>query len=68
MLAHQSRMLDEQMQLEDRINKLRQFINGNPIFGTLSEDERNDQIEQLEAMQKYTECLDRRIKRAGLKK
>lgn len=45
--SHVQRMIDEYKELDDRINKLASFINTNPIFETLQNEEREDMKAQL---------------------
>ena len=40
MEPHVERMLNEQMELCEKITKLGEFISHNPIFDTLSKDEK----------------------------
>lgn len=40
--SHVQRMIDEYKELDDRINKLASFINTNPIFETLQNEERKE--------------------------
>ena len=68
MLAHQSRMIDELRILDDRIQKLRSFINSNEIFNTLDPNEQQDQKDQLNAMEIYSDKLTSRCKRANILK
>lgn len=51
--SHVQRMIDEYKELDDRINKLASFINTNPIFETLQDEEREDMKAQLIWMHKY---------------
>lgn len=59
-------MIDELSVLEDRTQKLRQFIDSNDIFKTLNPEEQQDMKDQLEAMQTYCEKLTSRCKRANI--
>ena len=60
---HQQRVVDEKIELQDKFSKLGTFILDNPIFTTLSDEEKEDLQDQYVAMQKYLEILERRISR-----
>lgn len=62
-LPHQQRVVDERNELQDRRNKLIQFIQENPIFKTLEEGDQKLLKEQFEAMTWYQKILDSRITR-----
>lgn len=64
--AHIARVIDEYKQLYERTQKLGVFINDNPLFKTLSEDEQSDMKDQLMAMQKYSNTLVSRLARIGI--
>lgn len=64
--AHIERMIAEHDELRERSIKLANFINGNEIFKTLSENEQNDMKDQLMYMQKYIDCLRSRLIRSGV--
>jgi hypothetical protein len=64
--AHVERMIAEHDELRERSIKLANFINGNEIFKTLSENEQNDMKDQLMYMQKYIDCLRSRLIRSGV--
>ena len=64
--AHIERMIAEHDELRERSVKLANFISGNEIFKTLSEDEQNDMKDQLMHMQKYIDCLHSRLIRSGV--
>lgn len=64
--AHVERMIAEHDELRERSVKLTNFINGNEIFKTLSENEQNDMKDQLMYMQKYIDCLRSRLIRSGV--
>ena len=64
---HIQRMMKERDELKDRLLKLDKFIGANPIFVTLSEEERRDMKNQLTSMIVYLDCLEKRIARAGIK-
>lgn len=67
MEAHLERMLNEQNNLCEKIEKLGAFISKNPIFDTLPEEEQSDMHLQLQAMSMYSGILTKRIKRARTK-
>ena len=64
MAPHVERMVNEQKELCEKIEKLGAFISENPIFGTLAEEEQYDMHLQLQAMSMYNAVLMNRIKRA----
>ena len=57
-------MLNEQVELCEKITKLGEFISHNPIFDTLSKDEKYDMMLQFNAMAMYRDILQHRIVRA----
>ena len=64
--SHVQRMIDEYKELDDRINKLASFINTNPIFETLQNEEREDMKAQLIWMHKYINVLANRLHRQNV--
>lgn len=64
--SHVQRMIDEYKELNDRINKLASFINTNPIFETLQDEEREDMKAQLIWMHKYISVLANRLIRQNV--
>lgn len=64
MEPHVERMLNEQKELCEKIEKLGEFISKNPIFYKLSKDEQYDMKLQLGAMGLYSSVLQHRIDRA----
>ena len=60
MLPHQERVIAEKKELDERGNKLDQFILSEK-FGTLPEAEQERMKRQLEIMGKYSEVLGERI-------
>ena len=64
MEPHVERMLNEQKELSEKVEKLRLFIEENPIFGNLPQEEQHDMRMQLNAMEKYSTILQSRIDRA----
>ena len=64
MEQHVERMLNEQNELCEKIEKLGKFITKNPIFDKLSKDEQYDMLLQHKAMAMYRDILQHRIDRA----
>ena len=64
MEQHAERMLNEQKELCEKIEKLGEFISKNPIFDKLSKDEQYDLLLQHKAMAMYRDILQHRIDRA----
>lgn len=64
--SHVQCMIDEYKELDDRINKLASFINTNPIFETLQDEEREDMKAQLIWMHKYISILANRLIRQNV--
>lgn len=58
---HQQRVVDEQMDLDDKRLKLGQFIGQNPIYRDLPQQEQSRLNRQLEAMTLYSNILGERI-------
>jgi len=63
---HVQRMMIERNKLKDKVVKLDEFINTNPIFATLPEEEQKDMKNQLTNMINYLYYLQRRIHRANI--
>ncbi len=59
---HQQRVVEEQIELGDRLAKLRDFIAGNPIFAGLPGDEQVRLKTQCFVMNVYWDVLVDRIK------
>lgn len=59
--SHQQRVVDEQDQLADKLNKLSQFIDGSHIFGTLPPEEQKRLVRQAVCMTEYSNILMDRI-------
>lgn len=57
---HQLRVVAEKQELDDKIAKLTEFIDG-PIMPTADRDEQHRLIEQRGHMQAYSGVLERRI-------
>lgn len=64
--SHVQRMIDEYKELDDRIDKLASFINTNPIFETLQNEEQEDMKAQLIEMHKYINILANRLRRQNV--
>ena len=64
LLPHQLRMLSEKEDLDGKIEKLNNFIDGD-VFQNLPREERNDLYLQDGAMKLYALILERRISRFG---
>lgn len=58
---HQQRVVDEKKDLDQRLDKLSQFIDSNQIFPTLDEYEQDRLQRQVRAMSDYSEILKERI-------
>lgn len=58
---HQQRVLDEKLELNERLSKLDAFILDNPLFMRLSGAEQERLARQSKAMAVYTGILDERI-------
>lgn len=55
------RLNDEKVELKEKVEKLDEFIENNPIFETVSEMQRVLMVTQLNAMKMYLYTLDERI-------
>ncbi len=58
---HQQRVVDEKTELDDKLTKLKAFIDGNPIFAGLPDDEKERLVRQHSCMTEYSEILGERI-------
>lgn len=63
---HIQRVITEYEELNNKIDKLNKFINGNPFFKKLDAEERNDMACQLTSMRNYSDILLSRLTRAGV--
>lgn len=63
--AHQQRVIDEKRELDEKLAKLSDFIEGNAIFATLPVSEQMDLKSQRVVMQTYSCILSDRIARFG---
>lgn len=60
---YQSRMKNEFVELSDRCEKLKEFMDSNALFETLPEEEQHDMWDQYEHMDLYRKVLAKRIQR-----
>jgi hypothetical protein len=58
---HQQRVVDEKAELNEKLGKLHDFIQDNPIFKTLPEDEQKRLQRQDLVMAEYSQILGERI-------
>ena len=58
---HQKRVIDEALELTDKLDKLWEFIKNNPIFKNLSNEEQTRLKQQESAMAYYLTILVERI-------
>lgn len=58
---HVQRMIDEQIDLSDKLGKLEAFILANPVFKQLSKDRQKLMRQQYDAMHLYNGILKERI-------
>lgn len=63
MQPYHLRVVQERSELQDRTEKLGEFILNNPIFQSLSEEDQADMGEQHYFMSRYLEILNKRIER-----
>ncbi len=62
---YQQRVIDEQAELNTRLQKLIVFLEDSPVFDALSGYDKALMYAQREAMVKYNHCLVDRIARFG---
>lgn len=60
---HQQRVVDEHAELKAKMEKLKDFIEHNVVFTSLSPAEQSDLTDQYNAMDEYLFYLERRISR-----
>lgn len=65
MEAFQERMVNEYKELSDRVVKLENFIQSNPLFDKLDKKERCLQVQQLTGMRVYLKALMDRLEHQG---
>ena len=58
---HQQRVVDEKADLDDKLGKLHDFIQENPTFKALPEDEQKRLQRQDLVMAEYSQILSERI-------
>ena len=61
MLPHQERVVSEKHDLDEKLNKLKAFIETSPTFKALPEDERGRLNQQFDCMAEYSSILGQRI-------
>lgn len=61
MQAHQQRVVDEKRELNEKLDKLKAFIETSSIFKSLTADERGRLGKQFDAMAEYSSILSQRI-------
>lgn len=61
MPPHQQRVVDEKKELDEKLDKLKAFIETNPIFNNLPDDERGRLGRQFDVMEEYSRILSQRI-------
>lgn len=61
MQPHQQRIVKEQEELKEKLDKLISFIGKNPLFLSLNKEEQNRLMRQKVAMNEYNEVLKERI-------
>jgi hypothetical protein len=61
MQAHEQRVIDEKAELDEKIAKLRVFINDNPAYLKLPAAQATLMHDQVSAMARYSEVLSQRI-------
>ncbi len=61
MEAYVKRMMEEKIQLKERIDRLNIFIFVDPIYADLSQENKDLLCEQLLHMEKYFDVLSQRI-------
>ena len=61
MQPHQQRVVDEKKELDEKLDKLKAFIETNSIFTSLPTDERGRLEKQFDVMAEYSSILSQRI-------
>jgi hypothetical protein len=61
MQPHQQRVVDEKKELDDKLDKLKAFIETSPVFKSLHADERGRLGRQFDVMAEYSSILSQRI-------
>lgn len=60
---HQQRVVDEKSELDEKLEKLASFIQENPIFEKLEEEDKDLLLLQQSSMAEYSVILSKRIAR-----
>lgn len=61
MEPHQERVVNEKKELDEKLDKLKAFIDTSPTFKGLHEDERGRLNRQFDVMAEYSSILSQRI-------
>lgn len=61
MQPHQQRIVDEKLELDAKVKALSDFIQGNKIWDSLPQEEKDRLFEQYGIMCNYSDVLGRRI-------
>ena len=61
MQPHQQRVVDEKKDLDEKLDKLKAFIETSPTFKSLPADERGRLGKQYDVMAEYSSILSQRI-------
>jgi hypothetical protein len=61
MQPHQQRVAEEKTELDAKVKALRDFIQSNPIYGNLPQEEKTRLLEQYNIMCDYSDVLGSRI-------
>lgn len=61
--AYQLRVIEEKAQLDEKLSKLKTFIDGNPTFNTMEVTDRHLLVQQVHVMEQYSSVLAQRILR-----
>jgi hypothetical protein len=61
MQPHQQRVVDEKKELDEKLDKLKSFIETSQIFSGLPSDERKRLGRQFDVMAEYSSILSQRI-------
>lgn len=63
MMPHQERVVTEKKELDEKLEKLGIFIDCNPTFGVLLDEDQKLMRDQRAAMKEYSKILGQRIER-----
>jgi hypothetical protein len=61
MQNHELRVVNEKIELDEKIVNLGKFISENPVFATLPAEERERLVRQKSCMTEYSDILQERI-------